>query len=681
MFGMAITVGLATGAAVLIFRYLIEWFNHVVSREFGQHLLGHYFETLGLNPNLQIVIVLTLAGAVVGSMMHWLVGDEKYHGIPSVIIAGWLGGGRLPYYKMPAKAVASALSLGAGASLGAEAPSVQIGANIGSFFGQKLHLDPESIRLLMAAGVASGIAAAFNAPISGVFFALEVILIGDLSVKASGVIMLAAVISSALTHAVRDAGPMFHDLSYVLGSPLQLVMHILLGVMLAIGSWAAIRYWDWQVRWMHDHWHWPLPLKTALTGTVIGLMGLMRPEILGPGEGFMEGILSGHITLGVGVLLLIAGVKLVATGISYGGGFVGGKLAPSLFLGIALGHAFGQVLNLFMPAALIGDAQSYAIAGMAGLLAGVIQAPITSILLVFELTNDYRIILPVMITSVTCIFGLDYLKTAGIYFTTLVREGVQLDFHRDIDVMQSVTVFDAMSVPAYTIHVDATLPQLRSTLRRYRVRSLTVLDDNERVVGVVTLGDLQRYYESHEGNPDGVQSCHVREVASLDVVTARPDMSMWEAIEIMGAYNVGRLPVIDPDNGALLGLVSRRAIIETYNTAIKRKVEESHHVEQVQLRSRTGATVEEFQVKQGMAIAGKRIRDLILPQHFIIASIQRGSHLIVPRGYTVIREGDKMTIVADPHVIDMIKTLFAEGPIAERVDMSILSKGDESSRG
>jgi CIC family chloride channel protein len=662
---MALVVGLATAGFVYVFRLLISLLQWLVG-EVGTGQIGSLLAAIGLPPQLAVVIVLALTGALVGWKMHTFVGKEQFSGVSSILVACWLSGGKLPYIKMPVKILASALSMGAGASVGRVDPSVQIGANIGSFFGQWLHLSEEHIRLLMAAGAASAIAAAFNAPIAGTFFAIEVILIGHLSLQSSGVVMLAAVMSTAFTQSLAGDVRVFEDLTYSLGSPAQLPLVVILGVLLAGVSWATLKVFFWKREWIAGRIKLSPPLLGALGGTVVGLIGVFLPAVLGPGEAFMRSVINGEAQLTVLMLLTLGVFKLIATGISRGTGFVGGVFSPILFMGITFGSAYGQAL-LRVPglnSQIVGDPQSYAIVGMAGLLAGVVQAPITAIMLVFELTNDYRLILPIMLTSITCIFAVNYLRLESIYATVLTRRGINLELERDIDVMQGIDVREAMASPAYTISQDANLLELRDALRSQRVRALCVVDDRGKLVGMVTLGDLQRFFDSDREHPEEVAQHPIADIMTHDVITAHPDDKLWQAIQTMGASDVGRLPVIDRLTSDLVGVISRRAIIETYNSAIKRKIDDQHHAEQVRLSALTGASVTEFRVTEQMAVAGHRIRDLVVAEHFVIASVQRGTKLIVPRGFTQIRAGDVLTIVAEPDVLEMMEDLFIKGPIA-----------------
>src|SRR5689334_18208404 len=221
---LAIVLGLATAAAIWLFRQGIDLFNRIFTGFLANTLLSPIIGALA------IVISLALAGAVVGLIMERFIGEERHHGVAGIIESVAMSGGRLRYQRIPFKAIASALSLGAGASVGPEDPSVQIGSNLGSMIGERLHLSDEQMRLLVAAGGAAAIAAAFKAPIAGVFFALEVILNGAFETRSFGVVVLAAVVSSALTQAIEPA-PEMGVITYTLGSVLEIPLFIPLGIL------------------------------------------------------------------------------------------------------------------------------------------------------------------------------------------------------------------------------------------------------------------------------------------------------------------------------------------------------------------------------------------------------------------------------------------------------------------
>ncbi|MGQ9889046.1 MAG: chloride channel protein [Aggregatilineales bacterium] len=651
--GLAVSVGLAAGAGVWLFRLGIDLFHRLFHVESLHPLLGRF----------AVVPTLALAGLIVGWIIERFIGEERHHGVAGIMEAVARAGGRLRYRRFLFKALASAVSLGAGASVGPEDPSVQIGANIGSMFGQKLRLSEERVRLLVAAGAASAVAAAFQAPIAGVFFALEVIL-GEFTSGAFGVVVLAAVLASVFVRAIGGALPLeepaLNLLNYSLGSVGEMPLHLLLGLLLGPVAALFIRSVYAQHDWWHQRVRWPRPLRTALAGAIVGAVGAFLPDALGPGREAMNHVLSQPTAFTVALLLALGFGKLILTGISIAGGFVGGVFAPTLFIGLMLGSVFGRVLEaLRLPA--VSDPQAFAIVGMAAMMAGVVRAPITAIMLVFELTNDYRLILPIMLAAIACMFVAERFVRHGIYALGLARKGVYLSQGRDVDVMQGVTVGEAMTAPAPTINEDASLLMLRDTLRQCHTRALCVVDDRRRLSGIVTLTDLQRVYEQR---PTSSEALTVGDICTRDVITASPDDVLWTAVRTMGARDIGRLPVVRPGTRELLGMLSRSDIVQAYNTAIARKLHDQHRAEQVRLNALTGAHVFELRVAPGAPAAGRSIREVHWPAESVIASVQRGGKLIVPHGVTDLQPGDLVTVVAALGCENELERLFGQRPRA-----------------
>lgn len=637
LLALAVGVGLATGVGVLLFRKGIDLFHLIFVEQLADSTLE---PVLGA---AAVVVTLALAGLVVGWLMHRFVGEERHHGVAGIMEAEAFAGGRLRYQRIPFKAVASALSLGAGASVGPEDPSVQIGANLGSFFGQKLHLSPDKVRVLVAAGGGAAIAAAFRAPIAGVFFAMEVILNGEFGTSSFGMVVLACVVSSVFTQAVEGGGAEFGNISYTLGSLAEMPLYVLLGLLLAPVCVLFIR----AVYWQHDLWHHHAaklarPLRTALAGALVGIVAIFLPQIMGTGREVMTGVLDGSEFQNTIVLLLVlGGVKLLMTTVSMAGGFVGGIFAPSLFVGTMLGAAFGQMVGRVFPSGT-SDPQAFAIAGMAAVMAGVVRAPITAILLVFELTNDYRLILPIMLAAVVCVFLAERFEPDGVYALGLKRKGIRLKQGRDTDLMQSLSVRDAMLTPAPTINLHQPLVDLRDGLRKLRAHGLVVVDDDERVVGIATLSDLRKAYDEGKGSGT-VEDMYVR-----DVITTEPDAPLWTAVRNMGSRAIERLPVVDSVTGKAVGVLSRNSIMRAYNDAITRKIEEQHGEEQVRLQTLTGAHIVDYLIRPDAAIVGKKISDVMWPPESTVAAVRRGERLIVPRGSTELRQWDMLTMITDP---------------------------------
>jgi CIC family chloride channel protein len=638
----AVPVGIATALLIYLYHLGIEFFQEIFQEGIAHDLLGPVIGGFG------IVVALALAGLIVGFIMQRFVGHERYHGVTSIIESVALTGGRLPYRKMPFKALASVITLGAGGSSGPEDPSVQIGANFASWLGQRTRLSEEEVRLLVAAGAASAIAAAFNAPIAGVFFALEVVLNGAFNTSAFGSIVLSAVIASAVTNGIYGTGTeAVGPLTYLLIHPAEILLYIPLGVLLAVPAAGFIRL----VYWQRDLWHHlddriPAPVKTALAGVLVGLVGIVVPQILGTGRETMNAVLAGELHFGFWMLIAIGLVKMLMTSITLAGGFVGGVFAPALFVGTMLGSAYGQAMSMLFPGV---DPQAYAIAGMAGMMSGVLRAPITAIMIVFELTNDYRLILPIMLTTIICMVLADRLVADGMYKIALTRAGVHLREGIELDVMQTVTVGDVMHQPSPAILQTASLSELRDYFRSTDMRGVSVIDESGRLVGMVTMRDLQAAFE-RDHNPN----TEVKAIMTTSPFTAYPFETVWTALNRMGAADIGRLPVINSATGELIGMFRRQNIVQAYNQSITRRAEQQHQAEQLRLQTLTGAHVIEIPVNEQAQIAGKRIAEIVWPADSVIAAIRRHGKLIVPHGHTTIQSGDVLTIVAEPEAEKVI---------------------------
>ncbi len=645
---IAVLVGLTSGIGVWFFRRGTELAQHFFQKVIAADVLGPVVGAAG------IVVVTAVGGLVVGWGMNRFIGQERYKGMPGVIAAVALAGGRLRYWRMPLKTLAAMLSLGVGASLGVEAPSVQIGANLGSMFGQRLRLSEDRVRLLVAAGSASAIAAVFRAPIAGVFFALEIILTGDFTVSSFGVVVLSAVVSSVFTQAVLGGGPEFGALDYNMGGPLEVPFYVLLGLLLAPVGVLFIRSVFWQEH-LWQRVRLSRPLKAALAGVFMGIIGIFLPQLLGTGREAMIEVLNGA-PYALGLLLALGLVKVLATTFCLGGGFVGGMFGPALYIGTMVGGAFGVAVARIAPASVVGDVGAYAIAGMAAMLASIVRAPITSIVLVFELTNDYHLIVPIMLTTVVCVFLTERFEPLGVELRELADQGIHLQHGRDVDVMQSVHVREAMVSPAPTIHETATLVELRDYLRDQRIRAAAVVNDHRELIGIATLSDLQKAYESGEG-----ETLTVGDIATRDVITALPDEPVWRIVRQMGARDIGRMPVLKPGTRFPIGMLSRPDIMRAYNTAIARKAEVQHVAEQMRLHTLTGAHVVEFHVSERSPAVNQTIRDVEWPPESVVASIRRNGRLLVPRGDTTLRAGDTVTVVASPEVEGEIADLLGYG--------------------
>ncbi|GJQ23808.1 MAG: chloride channel protein [Planctomycetia bacterium] len=586
---IAILVGLVTGIGVWLFKQL---FNAIYQYAFGgidtplgllhkKEVALRFFQdmanwagfdrigtVLGYIGNWMIFFIPVLGGLAVGLISHFFIGKERYVGIAGIMESVALGGGRLPYRKIPTKTVAAALSLGSGASVGSADPSIQIGAYLGSMFGQILRLSDERIRALVASGAAGGVAAAFNAPIAGIFFALEII-IGELSVNAFGVVTLASVISSVFTQAVSGRQPAFHIPAYAFNSAWELPLYFGLGVLSGLSAAFYIRLHHF-TRGIFDKWNAPRWLKPAVAGISVGLVGMYLPQIFGAGYATIENILNGK-PLTVPLLLSLALSRLVLTPICISGGFHGGVFAPSLFAGATLGGAYGLIVQQFFPSLNISP-PAFAMVGMAAVFAGTIHAPITSFILLFEMTNDYRIILPLIAAVNVSLFISWHLQHDSVYTLGLTRKGIRLQRGRDVDVLETITIEKVMKTEIDTLRESDSLTVAIDLLVRKRYHGLPVLDDAGELTGIITVQDIDRV----QGDDNGLIRT-VGEVCTRELLLAYPDETIGTALQRIGMRNVSQLPVVARDNSRrLVGLLCNSDIACAYDLAVTRRAAIRH---------------------------------------------------------------------------------------------------------
>ncbi len=625
---LAVLVGLGSGIGVWLFKLSYNFLESIMF-----NTAGGWMSPVG---RWTIVLIPVIGGLIVGLFNHFFLREEKVHGTAAVMQSVALSGGRLFYQNAPAKAAASALSLGAGASVGPEDPAVQIGANFASMLGQVLHLTDERIKTLVAAGAGAAIAAAFNAPIAGVFFALELIL-GEISGNTLWLILVSAVVSSVFTQAVSGSAPAFAVPAYEFHSiwelPLYLLLGLIAGPLSALYANLLYKFQDFYSSWHVAEW-----IKPATAGLVLGIAALFIPQVLGTGYSSIQEILiKNDFTFWLLAVFVIA--KLILTPLSLGSGFKGGVFAPSLFVGAALGGAFGIATANFFPGLGI-DPRAFALVGMAAVLAGAVRAPLTAVILLFELTNDYRIILPLMFSVAVSLLISQRIQRDSVYGIGLARHGIRLDRGRDVEVLDGIAVGEVMRQDTAAIRESDSLEKASDLLEKTRRHGLPVVNARGKLVGILSLQDIDRA-ENKEVN--------VKEVYTRDVLTAFPDETLSDALRRMSERDIGRLPVVSrEDKQKLLGVLRRADVIHAYNLALARRTEKRHLEGNVRLDAITPDRVDvtDVVVNAESQIVGKKMKEITFPKDCVIASIRHGSRVTIPRGDTVVRAGDVLVIVA-----------------------------------
>ena len=620
------------------------------------------------------ILIPTIGGLLAGPIISFFAKEAKGHGVPEVMQAIALQGGRIRPRVVVAKIAASALCIGSGGSAGREGPIVQVGAALGSTLGQWLKLSSDRIRNLVACGAAAGIAATFNAPIAGVVFAMEVIL-GELHLGDLGNVVVSAVTASTISRIFLGQRPAFSIPDYSMRTPWEVILYAFLGVTAALIATSFIRLLYW-FEDKFDTWRFPDALKPAVGGVLLGCMAVLYPMVLGLGfvpseenllglplansiphvfgAGFpvIEGALLGQLSFWL--LFALMFLKPLATSLTLGSGNSGGVFAPSLFTGAALGGAFGYLVEHVFPGMTAGVG-AFATVGMAAVFAGAARAPFTAILIVFEMTDDIQLILPLMAAVIFSMIVSERLLKDSIYTLKLTRRGIRLRRGRDVDVMENITVKEAMRPSPKPVPCTLTLHAVPHLLDAARMHGLPVVDTEGRLQGVITIQDVESAAESDKENLERP----VLQFCSQHLVVAYPDETLQRALERMSHRDIGRLPVVDHNNPSkLVGWISRADIVRAYERALTRRVTVQQQMMEARLGITVGVDVVECEIEAGSPISGQTLSSVNWPDDSLVASIQRGGGLIIPHGKTQLQVGDRLVVVARREDEEAVRALM-----------------------
>jgi CIC family chloride channel protein len=544
-------IGVLCGLAAVAFHWLLEFFQN-----------GIIYRVAAVPGPLRaplLIIVPALGGLFAGAALYFCAPEARGSGIPQVKTAYLLQGGRLPARVIPAKMFLPALNIGTGASLGREGPSVQICAAIASLLGRVFDLSREGLRSLVPVGAAAGLAAAFNTPIAAVTFTLEEIL-GDTAAKPLGSIVIASVIASVVERSLLGEHPLFTVPPYRLTNPSELPFYLFLGVAAGLAAVAFnvsllwLRSWFGRQRTVPA---WATPAAGGLVVGIVGLFGLLltgSSSIFGVGYQQLAAGLQGGMTLKI---MLILGVfKLAATVVSYSSGSSGGIFGPSLYIGGMLGGVVGILAN-----AALSDAHAqpgaFVLVGMGALFAGIVRAPITSIVIIFEMTNNYSMILPLMAANITSYAIARRLSPTPIYDALLLQDGLHLP-HAAAHPLRQIRVAAAMSRRLVTLNGDWTVeeaePRLLDIEESHHI--YPILDKEGRLLGMLNAQEIGRALES-----DGQKK--LGELPRVPPVHAHPDHGLDTVLVKLGRFKVATLPVVSrEDPTKLLGVISMRDVAE-----------------------------------------------------------------------------------------------------------------------
>jgi chloride channel protein, CIC family len=559
---LALLVGTGAGLGAVAFRYMILGFTYLFSGHENYSAVGHASDPLV--PGLGIWFVLgvpVIGGLIYGPLVARFAPEARGHGVPEVMYAVNRLGGRMRPQVPVVKSLASAICIGAGGSVGREGPIVQIGSALGSVLGQALRLPEPQLRLLVACGAAGGISATFNAPIAGVFFALELIL-RNFETRSFGLVVLSSVTADAIGRAAFGSHPFLSLPSFTFTSPLELVLYAGLGVLatgvglafvrvLYTGEDVSDRLWGGRPEW----------LRPAAGGVLLGALLLAVPQMYGVGYPVLQKAVAGHYV--ILVLLGLLAAKILATSLTMWIGGSGGVFAPSLFMGAMLGSAYGGLAHDLLPH-LASSAGAYGLVGMGAVFAAASRAPITGLLIIFELTGDYRIILPLMFAIVIATALSNAITRDTIYTLKLRRRGIDIDAPPPSSPMARVSVADAMGRLPRPLAPEQ---PLRDVVRRFtseRTDVLPVIDRDGTLLGVVAAADIA---QSLAVAPHELTAAALLHAAP----ELRADQSLEDGVRALASSDDDGVPVLDAKGDGVVGWLTNRRLLRAYNAHLEQQ--------------------------------------------------------------------------------------------------------------
>jgi CIC family chloride channel protein len=637
---VAMIIGITCGFAAVGFHHLIAWFQEMF---WGVGELT--VEAVKAAPWWQRLLVPAIGGLLVGPVIRFLAPEAKGHGVPEVILAVAQRNGLMRGRVVVGKALASALTLASGGSAGREGPIIQIGAAIGSKAGQLLRVSGQHVRTFAGCGAAAGLAATFNAPIAATLFTVEVI-IGEYSVLQFTPIVISAVIATVVSRYYWGSEPVFSVPDYQLISSWEFVPYILLGLIsgfLALGLMRLLfATEDRFERWKNV----PVWLKPAAGGLLLGVIGLGLPQVYGDGYDTVDHVLQGGLAGWLVALLLVG--KLLATSLTLGSGGSGGVFMPSLFLGAMTGSVVGHLAGWSL-GDLAGSPGGYALVGMGGIVAGAMHAPITAMVMMFELTGNYTIILPLMTVCILSTMVTNLVQRESIYTAKLARAGVDLFRGRTLDIFRDLTVGACMR-PALPV-IDGRTPASDVVKQMIAEEGGTryVADDTGALHGAIRLHDVKVFLSRPESLGHGL--------LALDLADSRAPFctrgeSLRDALLKFERSGLTELPVVEPPGNTLIGVLPYAELIAHYNEEVlQRDTGDS-------LRRRIAAAHDPGRVPiaPGLSLLtwspppvywGKTLAEAALPQRFVVqvVMIRKGEDAFtLPNRDYVIASGDQIIV-------------------------------------
>ena len=660
----AIAVGLAGAAGAVIFRFMIravqavafggmDGLSLLAEEGFAAEAHDPLAQTMALEWYWRLIIPAT-GGLIVGPLIYFFAREARGHGVPEVMKAVALRGGIIRARIVGIKALASALSIGTGGSVGREGPIIQIGAAFGSTLGQLLRLPTTQIRTLVGCGAAAGISATFNAPIAGALFAAEVI-VGDFAVTQFTPIVIASVVATVVSRFFLGNHPAFEVPVYDIVSPLELIPYMVTGVVAGLVAVAFIRSLN-ATEIFFERLSIPTYLQAAVGGLLVGVIAIELPQVFGVGYTTISQALAGTLPALTMALLVLA--KIAATSVTIGSGGSGGIFAPSLFLGAMTGGFLGTHIHAFFPEATASSG-AYALVTMGALVAATTHAPISAIIIIFELTQTIDIIPALMVACVVSSLVCQVLSRDSIYTSKLRRQGIDLFAREDPNVLKGLYVRDVIDPHPEVIPASANFQTILDLVVQSDHSQFFVVDNNQKLLGAISLAEVRRLIYERETLQHLVVAGDLVD-SNRPTVTEEEDLSV--VMQLFSGTAVDEFAVVRAENTlSLVGVVREKDVIEAHNRESMR-------------RDLIGGLSSNLSaVEKGQTIdlgSGFAIREIMVPNHYLNRSLRelalrertgvqvlllrrakkldaRSKEVRVPSADDILREGDTLVVAGE----------------------------------
>ena len=551
---IACLIGIATGVMIGIYTLLLKMLTGSVG--YASSLLFLY-----QLPGWLIILTPAIGGLAVGLLIRYSL--KIRYGVSSVIEAAALHGGRLHAKYAILEAFASVITIGTGGSAGKEAPGVLMGSGVSSLIAKIFGIKGQNLRIFLGCGAAAGVAAAFNAPLAGIVFVMEVI-IGELETRTFIPVVLSSVFSTFVFNVFFGSDALTFPV-YSLSDPFtEIWLFLILGFLAGVVSVIFIRSF-YAVRELFTKLPVNIMFKPAIGGLVVGIIGFFCPQVLGLGYDTIIDVVTtpGPVTF----LIFLMVMKMLAFSFTLGSRGAGGSIVPSMFVGAVLGSLFGVFCNAVVPGITI-ETGAYAVAGMGAVFAGTSNAMFTSMILLAEMTHDYNMILPF---TFACVIGnavTRALHPESVFTEMLRRKGYSIREGREVDVMSSLLVKDAMNTSAQTVSAENSAAALVSLMKSSRHAGFPVIGKDGSLAGIVTLSDTRDKLIGVD--PETVL---IKDIMTKDLIVAYPHETLDVILDRFISGDISHVPVVMKSNPKkLLGIITRSDIFKTYNKHVLMKV-------------------------------------------------------------------------------------------------------------